>query len=121
MIVQTDFSVFLYSESCMDVYLSVCMQHMQAGIYISRMLHPFVLYKMASSELDALLKAIAIEDVILLNKQLGQGAYGRVFTVKYRGEVYAAKEIHPILIEKAPPVEKKTIVHNFIHYKTNFP
>ena len=78
------------------------------------MLHPFVLYKMASSELDALLKAIAIEDVILLNKQLGQGAYGRVFTVKYRGEVYAAKEIHPILIEKAPPVEKKTIVHNFI-------
>ena len=69
---------------------------------------------MASSKVEDLLKALKIEGVVSLNKQLGQGAYGRVFTVKYRGEVCAAKEIHPILIEKAPPVEKKTIVHNFI-------
>ena len=67
---------------------------------------------MASS--DVFLQALKIEGVVLLNKQLGQGAYGRVFTVKYRGEVCAAKEIHPILIETTPPVEKKTIVDNFI-------
>lgn len=69
---------------------------------------------MASSKVEDLLKALKIEGVVSLNKQLGQGAYGRVFTVKYRGEVCAAKEIHPILIEKSPPVEKKTIVHSFI-------
>ncbi|XP_065883925.1 uncharacterized protein [Dysidea avara] len=30
---------------------------------------------------------------------IGVGAYGRVFEVEYCGELYAAKEIHPVLLE----------------------
>ena len=69
---------------------------------------------MALQDVNALLKDVTIEGVILVDKELGRGAYGRVFTVKYCGLVYAAKEIHPILIEGVSPAEKKTIVDNFI-------
>ena len=47
-------------------------------------------------------------------QELGRGAYGRVFTVKYCELVCAAKEIHPILIEGVSPAERKTIIDNFI-------
>ena len=69
---------------------------------------------MASKEVDASLKDVTIEGVVPLGKELGRGAYGKVFTVKYCGLVCAAKEIHPILIEGVAPEEKKTIVDNFI-------
>ena len=69
---------------------------------------------MASQDVNALLKDVTIEGVVLVDKELGRGAYGRVFTVKYCGLVCAAKEIHPILIEGVSPAEKKTIIDNFI-------
>ena len=69
---------------------------------------------MASQDVSVLLKDVTIEGVILVDKELGRGAYGRVFTVKYCGLVCAAKEIHPILIEGVSPAEKKTIIDNFI-------
>ena len=69
---------------------------------------------MASQDVNALLKDVTIDGVILVDKELGRGAYGRVFTVEYCGLVCAAKEIHPILIEGVSPVEKKTIIDNFI-------
>ena len=69
---------------------------------------------MASQDVSALLKDVTIEGVVLIDKELGRGAYGRVFTVKYCGLVCAAKEIHPILIEGVSPAEKKTIIDNFI-------
>ena len=31
--------------------------------------------------------------------KIGVGAYGRVFEVEFCGDLYAAKEIHPALIE----------------------
>ena len=34
-------------------------------------------------------------------KHIGDGAYGKVFEVEFCGTLYAAKEIHPILIEAA--------------------
>ena len=34
-----------------------------------------------------------------VGKELGRGAYGRVFTVKYRGLICAAKEIHSLLVK----------------------
>ena len=37
----------------------------------------------------------------LRDQDLGRGAYGRVFKVRYRGSLCAAKEIHSILIEAA--------------------
>ena len=69
---------------------------------------------MASQDVSALLKDVTIEGVVPIDKELGRGAYGRVFTVKYCGLVCAAKEIHPILIEGVSPAERKTIVDNFI-------
>ena len=69
---------------------------------------------MASKEVDALLKDVTIEGVVPTGKELGRGAYGKVFAVKYCGLVCAAKEIHPILIEGVSPAEKKTIIDNFI-------
>ena len=66
---------------------------------------------MAAIEHDILLRDLTIEGVVLLNKHLGQGAYGRV---PYREEVFAAKEIHPNLFDKATPVGKKKIVNNFM-------
>ena len=69
---------------------------------------------MASKEVDALLKDVTIEGVVATGKELGRGAYGKVFAVKYCGLICAAKEIHPILIEGVSPAEKKTIIDNFI-------
>ena len=69
---------------------------------------------MTSEDVSALLKDAKIEGVVLIDKELGRGAYGRVFTVEYCGLVCAAKEIHPILIEGVSPAEKKTIIDNFI-------
>ena len=73
----------------------------------------FVCVKMASNEVD-LLKDLTIKEVKPLNEELGHGAYGRVFTVEYRGVVYAAKEIHPFLIDNANPVEKMAIIESFV-------
>ena len=69
---------------------------------------------MATKEVDALLKDVTIEGVVPTGKELGRGAYGKVFAVKYCGLACAAKEIHPILIEGVSPAEKKTIIDNFI-------
>jgi len=34
-----------------------------------------------------------------IGKDIGLGVYGRVFEVKYYGVVYAAKEVHSILVQ----------------------
>ena len=73
--------------------------------------------KMASRTVNALLQDVAIEGVELINdsEELGSGAYGRVFTVKYRGEICAAKEIHSIFIaEGVSQEDKETIIGNFV-------
>ena len=51
----------------------------------------------------------------LRDQGLGRGAYGRVFKVRYRGSVCAAKEIHSILIEAAyNPAERERLQVSFI-------
>ena len=70
---------------------------------------------MASKDVDSYrLKDVIIEGVVPTNEEVGRGAYGKVFVVKYCGLECAAKEIHPILIEGVAPEEKKTIVNNFL-------
>ena len=60
------------------------------------------------------LKDVTLKGVVPLNEELGRGAYGSVFTVKYGGVVCAAKKIHPILIENVSPGEKQKIKDDFI-------
>ena len=61
------------------------------------------------------MKDVTLKEVVELNAaELGRGSYGSVFTVKYRGVVYAAKKIHPILIENVSNEEKQMIKDDFI-------
>jgi len=60
------------------------------------------------------LQKLILKEVTSLDKELGRGAYGRVYTVKYRETVYAAKEIHSLLLEVANPEEKQEMRHNFL-------
>jgi len=47
-------------------------------------------------------------------KELGRGAYGRVYAVKYCGTICAAKEIHSILVEEVGDVEMRRTVESFL-------
>ena len=55
-----------------------------------------------------------LTDVTPVDDELGRGAYGKVFTVRYRENTYAAKEIHSLLLEVASPDEKKKIKNTFL-------
>ena len=69
---------------------------------------------MASKDLSDQLKDLTLENVIPQNKELGRGAYGKVFTVKYLGLPCAAKEIHSLLIDGVSPEDKKAIKYSFM-------
>ena len=40
-------------------------------------------------------------------KEIGRGAYGRVFEVEFEKKVYAAKEVHAILLQYACTSEER--------------
>ena len=44
-----------------------------------------------------------------VGREIGRGAYGRVFTVKYCGLICAAKEIHSLLIEGVGLQEQQSV------------
>ena len=60
------------------------------------------------------LKDVTLKKLVILNKELGRGAYGSVFTVKYNGVVCAAKKIHPILTDDVGLEQKQAIKNDFI-------
>ena len=69
---------------------------------------------MASSEG---IQGFVLKGVTSLNrrKELGRGAYGKVYAVKYCQTVYAAKEIHSILIEDVgPETERRLTIESFL-------
>ena len=47
-------------------------------------------------------------------KELGRGAYGRVYAVNYHGTICAAKEIHSIFVEEVGEVEMRRTVESFM-------
>ena len=50
-----------------------------------------------------------------LKDTLGRGSYGIVFTVKYDGNIFAAKKIHSILIDQdVTPEDRQAIKNDFI-------
>ena len=69
----------------------------------------------SSGKIDEL-KDLTLKGVVSQNKELGRGAYGVVYVVKY-GKVYcAAKKLHPILTESvSTPDHKQEIQDKFIH------
>ena len=69
---------------------------------------------MASKDLSDQLKNLTLKAVIPQNKELGRGAYGKVFTVNHLGLQCAAKEIHSLLLDGVSPEDKKAIKDGFI-------
>jgi len=69
---------------------------------------------MASKDFSDQLKDLTLEDVIPQNRELGRGAYGKVFAVDYLGLPCAAKEIHSLLLDGVSPEDKKAIKDGFI-------
>ena len=50
----------------------------------------------------------------LNRKELGRGAYGKVYEVKYCETVCAAKEIHSVLIEDVGETERRLTIESFL-------
>ena len=65
-------------------------------------------------DITVALQNLTLTDVTPLDQELGRGAYGKVFTVKYCEKIYAAKEIHSLLLEVANPEEKRKIKNTFL-------
>ena len=71
---------------------------------------------MASNDnFEGLEKDLELQGIIELNREeLGRGAYGRVYAIKYCGTVCAAKEIHAILVEGVGQVQMQRTIESFI-------
>ena len=69
---------------------------------------------MASKDLGDQLTDLILKDVIPQGKELGHGAYGRVFIVNYLGLSCAAKEIHALLLNGVNAEDKKAIKDSFM-------
>ena len=61
------------------------------------------------------IQGFVLKGVTSLNrKELGRGAYGKVYEVKYCQTVCAAKEIHSILIEDVGETERRLTIESFL-------
>jgi len=60
------------------------------------------------------LKHVYLKGVQQTGRELGRGAYGRVFEVRYDNQVYAAKEVHQILVEGVSLEESETLKNSFV-------
>ena len=61
------------------------------------------------------IQGFVLKGVAPLNRQeLGRGAYGKVYAVKYCETVCAAKEIHSILIEDVGETERRLTIESFL-------
>ena len=60
-------------------------------------------------------EGLELKGVTKLNRdELGRGAYGRVYAVKYCQTICAAKEIHSILVEGVGQVEMQRTIESFM-------
>ena len=71
---------------------------------------------MASNDnFEGLEKDLELKGIIELGgEELGRGAYGRVYAVKYCETVCAAKEIHSILVEGVGQVQMQRTIESFM-------
>ena len=49
-----------------------------------------------------------------VGREVGRGAYGRVFTVKYCGLICAAKEIHSLFVEGVGQQQQQSVREGFL-------
>ena len=58
--------------------------------------------------------ALILHEVHLTGKEIGRGAYGRVFEVDYEGTLCAAKEVHALLLQYAQGDDLQKIKDDFL-------
>ena len=69
----------------------------------------------SATNISEKLNSITLKDVHHEYRELGRGAYGIVYTVKYCGFLCAAKKIHSILVDdRLEPEEKEAMKNSFI-------
>ena len=66
----------------------------------------------SGSELGSL---IVLHRVNVTGKEIGRGAYGRVFEVDYEGTLCAAKEVHALLLQYAQGSDLQKIIEDFLN------
>ena len=64
--------------------------------------------------LEDILRKCTLQGVDVSGKRLGSGAYGTVFEAHYCGIPFAAKEVHPLLLEYSGRVDGAKIKENFV-------
>ena len=69
---------------------------------------------MVTSSLPASLNSLILHGVKPTGKEIGRGAYGRVFEVDYVGTLCAAKEVHGLLLHHAQGGELQKIKDDFL-------
>ena len=60
------------------------------------------------------LSDVTLKGVVVLNVELGCGAYGSMFTVKHNGIVHTAKKIDSLLLENVNNEVKQQIKDDFV-------
>ena len=75
---------------------------------------------MASNDyFEGLERDLELKGIIELDREeLGRGAYGRVYAVKYCETLCAAKEIHSILVEGVGQVQMQQTIESFMRVST---
>ena len=69
---------------------------------------------MMTSSVPAYLNSLILHGVNPTGKEIGRGAYGRVFEVDYEGTVCAAKEVHVLLLQYAQGGDLQKIKDDFL-------
>jgi len=61
------------------------------------------------------LQSMVLHNITRLDqRELGRGAYGRVYAVNYSGTICAAKEIHSILLEGVGEIEMRRTMESYL-------
>ena len=58
---------------------------------------------------------LILHDVNPTGKEIGRGAYGRVFEVHYQGTLCAAKEVHELLLQYSQGEALRKITSDFLN------
>ena len=84
--------------------------------FISYISHPhFLIVNVLKMAHEDIFEGLELKGVIQLNRdELGRGAYGRVYAVKYCQTICAAKEIHSILVEGVGRAEMQRTIESFM-------
>ena len=74
----------------------------------------FRLVSIMTSSVPAYLNSLILHGVNPTGKEIGRGAYGRVFEVDYEGTLCAAKEVHALLLQYAQGGDLQKIKDDFL-------